>query len=180
VWVARVSRPPAGVCCDHVRLADSGPPLTAADVDRVEARHGRSFPSELRAFLLNHNGGRPNRRQLIVRSSEEGSWDRVTVTGFAWHRLADAEPLHTVPQSADALREEIEYSETELDGFTVPNVASDYVPIGELSPTTTLLMRVADPPSREVFQLWTEVDSPPEVLTRSLPELLARLTTEPI
>ncbi|MBY0230003.1 MAG: hypothetical protein K2W96_12035 [Gemmataceae bacterium] len=25
VWVARVSRPPLGVCCDHLRFHDAGP-----------------------------------------------------------------------------------------------------------------------------------------------------------
>jgi uncharacterized protein (TIGR02996 family) len=59
VWVARVSRPPIGVCCDHVRLTDRGPPLAAEDVVAAERALGATFPAELRAFLLNYNGGVP-------------------------------------------------------------------------------------------------------------------------
>jgi uncharacterized protein (TIGR02996 family) len=60
VWVARVSRPPVGVCCDHMRLTDCGPVLTAEEIGEVEQRLGGSFPADFRAFLLNHNGGVPN------------------------------------------------------------------------------------------------------------------------
>ena len=59
VWVARVSRPPLGVCCDHVRFEESGPPVTAADLDRLENHQYCRLPSEYRALLLNHNGGKP-------------------------------------------------------------------------------------------------------------------------
>src|SRR6186997_3194682 len=32
VWVARVSRPPIGVCCDHVRFENGGPPLNTEQI----------------------------------------------------------------------------------------------------------------------------------------------------
>src|SRR5688572_23204038 len=35
VWVARVSRPPAGVCCDHLQFVRSGPPLTGMHLDAL-------------------------------------------------------------------------------------------------------------------------------------------------
>jgi uncharacterized protein (TIGR02996 family) len=59
VWVARVSRPPAGVCCDRVRFSEQGLPLTPADLARVEADLAVRFPAEFRAFYLNCNGGQP-------------------------------------------------------------------------------------------------------------------------
>jgi uncharacterized protein (TIGR02996 family) len=57
VWVARVSRPPLGVCCDRARFTDRGPELTAADLDRLEGRLGVRLPADFRAFLLDYNGG---------------------------------------------------------------------------------------------------------------------------
>jgi len=59
LWVARVSRPPGGVCCDHVRFVELGPALTGTDLDAVEARLGGRLPTEFRAFLLNTNGACP-------------------------------------------------------------------------------------------------------------------------
>jgi uncharacterized protein (TIGR02996 family) len=58
VWVARVSRPPVGVCCEQVTFTKRGPVLNAADIDRLEARFG-NFGAQFRAFLLNYNGGEP-------------------------------------------------------------------------------------------------------------------------
>jgi uncharacterized protein (TIGR02996 family) len=60
VWVARVSRPPVGVCCDHVRFRECGPTLDEAEMVVVERRLGLSLPCQLRAFLLNYNGGEPD------------------------------------------------------------------------------------------------------------------------
>jgi uncharacterized protein (TIGR02996 family) len=64
VWVARVSRPPLGVCCETVRFADVSdrprPQLSSADLDWLEARFGLRLPDDYRAFLLNYNGGRPD------------------------------------------------------------------------------------------------------------------------
>jgi uncharacterized protein (TIGR02996 family) len=57
VWVARVSRPPLGVCCDHVRFRKVGPPRTPA---ALEERLGARLPPDFRAFLLDTNGGAPD------------------------------------------------------------------------------------------------------------------------
>jgi uncharacterized protein (TIGR02996 family) len=59
VWVARVSRPPVGVCCDNVRFTERGPVLRVPDIDHVERRLGGEFSADFRAFLLNYNGGTP-------------------------------------------------------------------------------------------------------------------------
>jgi len=60
VWVARVSRPPLGVCCDHLKFTECGPTLDEAAMAVVERRLGLSLPAQLRAFLLNYNGGEPD------------------------------------------------------------------------------------------------------------------------
>jgi uncharacterized protein (TIGR02996 family) len=59
LWVFRVSRPPLGVCCDHITLQKGGPAVTATELDAVESRLGLTLPLDLRAFLLNRNGGVP-------------------------------------------------------------------------------------------------------------------------
>jgi uncharacterized protein (TIGR02996 family) len=60
VWVARVSRPPLGVCCVAARFKRGGPRRTPADLDRVEERLGARLPADYRAFLLDYNGGVPD------------------------------------------------------------------------------------------------------------------------
>lgn len=57
VWVARVSRPPVGVCCDPNVFKWSGPRLTDSDISKVEAKIGLAITGEYRAFMLNVNGG---------------------------------------------------------------------------------------------------------------------------
>jgi uncharacterized protein (TIGR02996 family) len=70
LWVARVSRPPVGVCCDHVRFRDTGPALTGADLDRIERQLGITIPMEYLAFLLNYNGGVPEPGQFLLEGDE--------------------------------------------------------------------------------------------------------------
>jgi uncharacterized protein (TIGR02996 family) len=57
VWVARVSRPPVGVCCDRLRFEDSGPPVSLAAI--TAAGLPPETPPGYIAFLLNYNGGNP-------------------------------------------------------------------------------------------------------------------------
>lgn len=71
VWVARISRPPVGVCCDHLQLSHRGQPVPpaeiakreeeAADRDRKYGGHAvplfQGFPNDYKAFVLNYNGG---------------------------------------------------------------------------------------------------------------------------
>ncbi|VTT96751.1 unnamed protein product [Gemmataceae bacterium] len=58
VWVARVSRPPVGVCVEHVEVLDRGEHVVEADISNAERRIGGTFLPDYRAFLLNYNGGR--------------------------------------------------------------------------------------------------------------------------
>jgi uncharacterized protein (TIGR02996 family) len=57
LWVARVSRPPVGACCEHIRFADCGPRVTSVQIDRAEKVIGCEFPPAYQAFLLNYNAG---------------------------------------------------------------------------------------------------------------------------
>lgn len=63
VWVARVSRPPVGVCADNLDFGlcqvVTGPRLTPSDINVFERRRRVTLPAEYRAFLLNWNGGEP-------------------------------------------------------------------------------------------------------------------------
>ena len=61
VWVARVSRPPVGVCCAGVRFVDypgrSRPGLGPEAFALLDRWLGPAWPPAYRAFLLNYNGG---------------------------------------------------------------------------------------------------------------------------
>jgi uncharacterized protein (TIGR02996 family) len=57
VWVARVTLPPLGVCCEHVQFRNRGPVIDAQEIEQFERRSSITLPSDYRAFLLNYNGG---------------------------------------------------------------------------------------------------------------------------
>src|SRR5262245_1408224 len=56
VWVARVSRPPVGICADKIAMGSRYDPAAPADLTAVEARLKVTFPPQFRALLLNWNG----------------------------------------------------------------------------------------------------------------------------
>jgi uncharacterized protein (TIGR02996 family) len=60
MWVARVSRPPVGICADKIVMRTKYPPATAADLDAVERRLKVTLPAEYRALLMNWNGASPS------------------------------------------------------------------------------------------------------------------------
>jgi uncharacterized protein (TIGR02996 family) len=57
VWVARVSRPPVGVCVEAPLFRPAKKLTTEAAIHSEESTFGVRFPPEYRAFLLNYNGG---------------------------------------------------------------------------------------------------------------------------
>ena len=57
VWVARVTLPPLGVCCEHAEIQDRGPVISPQDIEQFEQDLGVTLPDDYRAFLLNYNGG---------------------------------------------------------------------------------------------------------------------------
>jgi uncharacterized protein (TIGR02996 family) len=98
VWLSRVTRPPLGVCCEHVRFAGCGPRLTAADLDDAETRLAVRFPYRLRALLLNYNGGELESVGFLPgwfeRSDRDNPNDLVAVGPFA--RIEAGAPLDLV------------------------------------------------------------------------------------
>jgi uncharacterized protein (TIGR02996 family) len=63
VWVARVSRPPVGICADKIVMWTKYPPATAADLDAVEQQLKVTLPAEYRALLMNWDGASPSINQ---------------------------------------------------------------------------------------------------------------------
>lgn len=59
VWVSRVTTPPLGVCCEHIRMHDRGTPISADRIVQLEHRLQIKLPADYRAFLLSYNGGTP-------------------------------------------------------------------------------------------------------------------------
>jgi uncharacterized protein (TIGR02996 family) len=82
LWVARVSRPPIGVCCDHIGIAKCAIQLRPGDLDQVEQRFALKLPAEYRAFLLNYNGGRSK-----LNSLPHPEYDRVACELQRWTSL---------------------------------------------------------------------------------------------
>jgi len=85
-WVARVSRPPVGVCCDHMQFHEyqpgsNRPELTPRALDAIEGRFGITLPADYRAFLLNYNGGRPGPSMFPVPG---GGWFWVEHFHSVW------------------------------------------------------------------------------------------------
>jgi uncharacterized protein (TIGR02996 family) len=184
VWVARVSRPPVGVCCDHLRFRDSGPALAPGDIAAAEAEIGHKFPRTVVAFLLNYNGGEPNRSQLVLRvgNQEEGwCWDWVGLDWFA--RLPKQGHRDTRTSGTLAsMRAELAYCEEELGGFGESDITAHYVPVGQYYSTSVLLMKWEGDSPEAVFGLNVEDGEAavPKQLVPSLPQLLARIVTTPI
>lgn len=77
VWVARVTRPPIGVCCDHLKLVEQGSQLSAAEIDAYGVATRAQLPHSYRAFLLNHNGGLLPHETLYF-----AAWGYITLTMF--------------------------------------------------------------------------------------------------
>lgn len=58
VWVARVTRPPFGVCSDRICAAECPElPLSPSDISAYESQHGIKLNPQHQALLLNWNGG---------------------------------------------------------------------------------------------------------------------------
>jgi uncharacterized protein (TIGR02996 family) len=100
VWVARVSRPPLGVCCDRVKLIryPGAKAVTGDDLDTLEKRFEIKLPPDYRAFLLNYNGGTPHPCSLRIRGREYGRGQADLVVDLhGIHSHVDAPPLGDNP-----------------------------------------------------------------------------------
>ncbi len=144
LWVARVSRPPVGVCCDHLRFRDAGPPLTRAEIEAAAKTLGYRFPPALVAFLLHTNGGVPDGSQMVYRcgSDEEGwGWDWLGVDSFAGLETARGRGADLT--IADH-RGDIEDYESG-DGFGEDDVTARYVPFGKQAGPTLFVISTSPP-----------------------------------
>jgi len=65
VWAARVSRPPLGICCEHLHFSRSGNEISRLDIGQLETSLQVKVPPAYQAFLLNHNGGIPEPRWYL-------------------------------------------------------------------------------------------------------------------
>jgi uncharacterized protein (TIGR02996 family) len=92
VWAARVSRPPVGVCCDHVRFTERGRQLTSDDIRAAEQALSVQLPAEYQAFLLNYNGGRPDPFEFTW-GSPESEFERVSEFAAISTRGADNDSM---------------------------------------------------------------------------------------
>jgi uncharacterized protein (TIGR02996 family) len=85
-WVARVSRPPMGVCCEHLwpeAAVDGGfRRVEAYEVDQLQTRIGATLPAEYRGFLLNYNGGFPEPGTFAVPGLGRDGQGRVALDIF--------------------------------------------------------------------------------------------------
>jgi uncharacterized protein (TIGR02996 family) len=176
VWVARVSRPPVGVCCDRVRFdcmgVGSGPPLTPAALGAFEREHELTLPVEYRAFMLDRNGGYPYPGRVAVDGHAPEDWPTVEsfymIAPIGWREDHAAR----IP---DAIRE-VWGDPFGQFGRLLPlagdgGVSELYLGLDDTS--AGVVFRHSDP-----VHAWDE--RPVRELAGSLGELLARLThTDP-
>lgn len=80
-----------------LKLADSAPPVTAADLARFEQAHGLVIPAAYRAFLLKHNGGSPSpenfRVAMEIRPHTRRSQTRLFGTAVEFFLSLDADEV---------------------------------------------------------------------------------------
>jgi len=87
VWAARVSRPPAGVCCPHLARSSAGPG-EPSEIVAQEASLGLALPQQLRALLLNYSLGHLNGGPFVL---PRGPGERgIVIDGLVC--LIDPEP----------------------------------------------------------------------------------------
>jgi uncharacterized protein (TIGR02996 family) len=165
VWLARVSRPPLGVCCDHIRLQSEHPPSTSIQIKRLEKRLGLSLPCEYRAFLLNYNGGSAFPNWFSMGDDEYG-----TLFTFFW-----------IGPSTRAKEDHFNLAWEHGKAFWSKGKGKNLIPIGEGVPVydwTNLCIRASGKGIGSVFVLVPYEDSeyPIRKVADSLPKLLAQFT----
>jgi uncharacterized protein (TIGR02996 family) len=106
VWVARVSRPPLGVCCEQVQFTERAPVITLAEITSIEGRLGGQFSNEFRAFLLNYNGAKPNPPHLPYPVGAGAAWTDMDLEIAKFS--AASWPSGTAPRVGENCESELE------------------------------------------------------------------------
>lgn len=117
LWVARVSRPPVGVCCEHIQFECSGPRLTVTDLDEVKRWPQVQFPDDYTAFLLNYNGGAPHLPDFTPA--------RVGETGVVLSHFLTFQPNGDLRAAGTLHREVNRYWNKRLPGLLEPQMPED-------------------------------------------------------
>jgi hypothetical protein len=73
-------------------MRSTGPPLTRADIEKVEREIGRPFPPEYLSFLLKYNGGRPRPNGFPIAGLEGNPFGTIH-TFFGIGRSAESTTL---------------------------------------------------------------------------------------
>jgi uncharacterized protein (TIGR02996 family) len=183
VWVARVSRPPAGVCSDQLVFQNSGPRVSPNDIAVGEARLRLRFPPAFTAFLLNTNGGEPRPSTLVFRyrDCDAWNWDWVHIEYLGRLRSA-TEPG---PAAAEGPVWPLEALQAEVPAWregdpAAAAIARKYLVVGRYSDTDFLLMRPTGKTAGSVFGLDPDDEKlTPRPLASSLPEFLGRIIPNP-
>jgi uncharacterized protein (TIGR02996 family) len=141
VWVARVSLPPFGVCCEHVEFLERGPVLADQQINEFERRFGLTLPHDYRAFLLNYNGGIVPEVQLQTPDGKLFKW-RHSLTFFHLDVEAKRKEKHSLDWYADSRAEDIARNE--------PNPRLQdrllcFIEVGEDDSGNALMLGVAGP-----------------------------------
>ena len=135
MWVARVSRPPVGVCCDRITFTHPGPALSVAELEAAILRLGTDLALEYRAFLLNQNGGAPTPNHVRPRptgdegdpeAADDESVDQGEAEYVEVGRLFSAHPPGEL--SAESRPDDLEHMGRVLKGFE-DNAIGEYLPI---------------------------------------------------
>lgn len=176
LWVARVSRPPVGVCCDHLTFTDSGRALTVADIDRAAEQLGVELPVQHQAFLLNHNGGVPSKTRFIssivlpALEQVEGLRDPLSYSDVG-HFLGIARSfVDDLVDAALSLRPR--------------GLSTELVPVAVIPDSESLVLISASRDGGRVY-LWGDVEGEPydpdalDLRSDTLADFLADLTDRP-
>jgi uncharacterized protein (TIGR02996 family) len=177
VWVARVSRPPLGVCIDHLRFAEAASGVGVDELRAFEAEHiarrakygGRptplfqGLPADYHAFMLNRNGGLCPPAGFPVPSVEDGA-AYVAEAILRFHPLGKNIPLED-PTGPWGVWITVASYRPDNSRSNLPDQLLMRLDVDELGRVFFL--------AESRFQMW-DVDEIPEV-ARSLSEFFALL-----
>jgi uncharacterized protein (TIGR02996 family) len=174
LWVARVSRPPLGVCWEQVSVNASGTSLSLSELWDLEQRLGVSFGMPLIAMLLNRNGGVP--KNCIYASPRSG--DRHGIRCFL-HATAESIPHNLSPRSPDSSMESFwTFTTSELNEIDSLGRDRAFLPFAMDTEIGSFALGVSPKRIGKVYRFATGslgTLKSPKLVDASLPEFLANV-----